>query len=200
MYSVGTRQPDEVREPHVVEFHGVSKDVPSGSSPTNSRQFVDANFVVQDLIDKGEVHLHSRSQWLRQELRSCRLIAGLRPQHPPTSGKGARDGPAESPDQAPIVAWSFKNYTSFDHRTVLSDNVSFGLECQGALRRERYEHARRWIARVGLGTSIKTRTSTPTSSPGGMRQRVAIARHWYLASGGSAITDGRAFRLRCLTR
>ena len=43
----------------------------------------------------------------------------------------------------------FQDYTSFDHRTVL-DNVTFGLECQGVPRRERYEHARHWIDRVGL--------------------------------------------------
>ena len=68
----------------------------------------------------------------------------------------------------------FQDYTSFDHRTVL-DNVAFGLECQGVPRRERYEHARRWIARVGLDVA-KDQDKYPHELSGGMRQRVAIAR------------------------
>jgi NitT/TauT family transport system ATP-binding protein len=68
----------------------------------------------------------------------------------------------------------FQDYTSFDHRSVL-DNVSFGLECQGVPRRERYEHARRWIARVGLNDAVDG-DKYPHELSGGMRQRVAIAR------------------------
>ena len=68
----------------------------------------------------------------------------------------------------------FQDYTSFDHRTVL-DNVAFGLECQGVPRRERYEHARRWIARVGLDVA-QDQDKYPHELSGGMRQRVAIAR------------------------
>ena len=68
----------------------------------------------------------------------------------------------------------FQDYTSFDHRTVL-DNVSFGLECQGVPRRERYEHARRWITRVGLDVAVDE-DKYPHELSGGMRQRVAIAR------------------------
>ena len=65
----------------------------------------------------------------------------------------------------------FQDYTSFDHRTVL-DNVSFGLECQGVPRRERYEHARRWIARVGLDVAAddeNIRTSFPAACGSGWR-------------------------------
>jgi len=68
----------------------------------------------------------------------------------------------------------FQDYTSFDHRTVL-DNVAFGLECQGVPRKDRYEHARRWITRVGLDVATDC-DKYPHELSGGMRQRVAIAR------------------------
>ena len=168
---VGTRQPDEVREPHVVEFHGVSKTYNRGRA-NEFTAIRDVNFVVQDLIDKGEfICILGPSGCGKSTI--LRLIAGLRPQHPPTSGKVLVMGqPVAGPgaDRGMV----FQDYTSFDHRTVL-DNVSFGLECQGVPRRERYEHARRWIARVGLDV-IQDQDKYPHELSGGMRQRVAIAR------------------------
>jgi NitT/TauT family transport system ATP-binding protein len=68
----------------------------------------------------------------------------------------------------------FQDYTSFDHRTVL-DNVTFGLECQGVPRQQRYELGREWIQRVGLNVQ-KDLYKYPHELSGGMRQRVAIAR------------------------
>jgi NitT/TauT family transport system ATP-binding protein len=168
---VGTRQPDEVREPHVVEFHGVSKTYNRGH-PNEFTAIRDVNFVVQDLIDKGEfICILGPSGCGKSTI--LRLIAGLRPQHPPTSGKLLVMGqPVAGPgaDRGMV----FQDYTSFDHRTVL-DNVSFGLECQGEPRHDRYEHARRWIARVGLDVE-KDQDKYPHELSGGMRQRVAIAR------------------------
>jgi NitT/TauT family transport system ATP-binding protein len=168
---VGTRQPDEVREPHVVEFHGVSKTYNRGRA-NEFTAIRDVNFVVQDLIDKGEfICILGPSGCGKSTI--LRLIAGLRPQHPPTSGKVLVMGqPVAGPgaDRGMV----FQDYTSFDHRTVL-DNVSFGLECQGVPRRERYEHARRWIARVGLNVD-QDQDKYPHELSGGMRQRVAIAR------------------------
>ena len=168
---VGTRQPDEVREPHVVEFHGVSKTYNRGRA-NEFTAIRDVNFVVQDLIDKGEfICVLGPSGCGKSTI--LRLIAGLRPQHPPTSGKVLVMGqPVAGPgaDRGMV----FQDYTSFDHRTVL-DNVSFGLECQGVPRHERYEHARRWIARVGLDVA-QDQDKYPHELSGGMRQRVAIAR------------------------
>jgi NitT/TauT family transport system ATP-binding protein len=168
---VGTRRPDEVREPHVVEFHGVSKTYNRGR-PNEFTAIRDVNFVVQDLIDKGEfICILGPSGCGKSTI--LRLIAGLRPQHPPTSGKLLVMGqPVAGPgaDRGMV----FQDYTSFDHRTVL-DNVSFGLECQGESRQDRYEHARRWIARVGLDVE-KDQDKYPHELSGGMRQRVAIAR------------------------
>jgi NitT/TauT family transport system ATP-binding protein len=165
------RQPAEVREPHVVEFRDVTKTY----NPGRSNEFTairQVRFVVQDLVDKGEfVCILGPSGCGKSTI--LRLIAGLRPQHPPTSGEVLVMGrPVTGPgaDRGMV----FQDYTSFDHRTVL-DNVSFGLECQGMPRRERYEHAHRWIARVGLDVT-KDHDKYPHELSGGMRQRVAIAR------------------------
>jgi ABC-type nitrate/sulfonate/bicarbonate transport system ATPase subunit len=102
-----------------------------------------------------------------------RLIAGLAPQHPPTTGDVLVQGRTvlgPGPDRGMV----FQDYTSFDNRTV-EDNVAFGLECRGVPARERRERAREWIAKVGLDVK-RDATKYPSELSGGMRQRVAIAR------------------------
>jgi NitT/TauT family transport system ATP-binding protein len=167
----GVRQPGEVREPHVVQFQDVTKTFNMGRS-NEFTAIRNVTFVVEDLVGKGEfICILGPSGSGKSTI--LRLIAGLRPQHPPTTGEvlvmGQRvDGPGA--DRGMV----FQDYTSFDHRTVL-DNVAFGLECQGVPRRERYEHARRWITRVGLDVAADE-NKYPHELSGGMRQRVAIAR------------------------
>jgi NitT/TauT family transport system ATP-binding protein len=102
-----------------------------------------------------------------------RIIAGLAPQFPPTSGTvlvTARPVSGPGADRGMV----FQDYTSFDNRTVL-DNVAFGLECQGMPTAERYDSAREWLAKVGLDV-VKDGNKYPHQLSGGMRQRVAIAR------------------------
>src|SRR5205814_9370663 len=102
-----------------------------------------------------------------------RLIAGLAPQHPATSGTVLVSGrPVLGPgaDRGRV----YQDYTSFDNRTV-EDNVAFGLECRGMVSRERHERAREWIAKVGLDIK-RDACKFPSELSGGMRQRVAIAR------------------------
>jgi NitT/TauT family transport system ATP-binding protein len=102
-----------------------------------------------------------------------RIIAGLRPQFPPTSGTVLVAGQSiEGPgaDRGMV----FQDYTSFDNRTVL-DNVAFGLECRGVPTEARYDQAREWIAKVGLDVA-RDANKYPHQLSGGMRQRVAIAR------------------------
>ena len=165
------RQPGEVRQPHVVEFRDVTKTY----HPGRANEFTairNVRFVVEDLVDKGEfICILGASGCGKSTI--LRLIAGLRPHHPPTRGEVIVMGqPVTGPgaDRGMV----FQDYTSFDHRTVL-DNVSFGLECQGVPRRDRYEHARRWITRVGLDVAVDS-DKYPHELSGGMRQRVAIAR------------------------
>src|SRR5262249_10493226 len=77
-----------------------------------------------------------------------RLIAGLSPQHPATSGAVLVQGkPVTGPgaDRGMV----FQDYTSFDNRTV-TDNIAFGLECRGVAAKERRELAREWVGKVGL--------------------------------------------------
>ena len=47
------REPDEVRQPHVVEFRDVTKTYNPGT-PNEFTAIRDVTFVVEDLVDKGE--------------------------------------------------------------------------------------------------------------------------------------------------
>ena len=165
------RRPDEIARPHVVEFRNVTKTYNVGRS-NEFTAIRDVTFVVEDLVGKGEfVCVLGPSGCGKSTI--LRLIAALAPQHPATSGEVLVLGkPVNGPgaDRGMV----FQDYTSFDNRTVL-DNVTFGLECQGVSRRERYELGRHWISHVGLNVE-KDQHKYPHELSGGMRQRVAIAR------------------------
>lgn len=165
------RQPEELRRPPVVAFRNVTKTYNAGQ-PNAFTAIRDVSFVVEDLANKGEfVCVLGPSGCGKSTI--LRLIAGLEPQHPPTDGEVFVQGqPVERPgaDRGMV----FQDYTSFDHRTVL-ENVTFGLECRGMPRRERYEKGREWIRKVGLNVD-SDQDKYPHELSGGMRQRVAIAR------------------------
>jgi NitT/TauT family transport system ATP-binding protein len=102
-----------------------------------------------------------------------RMIAGLAPQFPQTSGTvlvGGKVVRGPGADRGMV----FQDYTSFDHRTVL-ENIAFGLECRGVGTRERLDRAMVWLGKVGLSPK-KDAHKYPSELSGGMRQRVAIAR------------------------
>ncbi|MEO8259500.1 MAG: ABC transporter ATP-binding protein [Acidobacteriota bacterium] len=132
----------------------------------------DVTFSVPDRPDRGEfVTILGPSGCGKSTV--LRLIAGLRPQHPPSAGAVLVLGkPVAHPgaDRGMV----FQDYTAFDNRTV-EDNVAFGLECRGVPARQRREQAREWIARVGLDVK-RDALKYPAELSGGMRQRVAIAR------------------------
>ncbi|NLS91705.1 MAG: ABC transporter ATP-binding protein [Planctomycetaceae bacterium] len=166
--SADSRRPDV---PHVVEFRNVTKTYSAGL-PNAFTAIRDINFTVADLPNKGEfIGILGPSGCGKSTI--LRLIAGLEPQHPPTVGEVLVLGrPVSEPgaDRGMV----FQDYTSFDNRTVL-ENITFGLECKGIPRRERFELGRRWIDHVGL--DVKTDADKyPHELSGGMRQRVAIAR------------------------
>jgi ABC-type nitrate/sulfonate/bicarbonate transport system ATPase subunit len=165
------RQPEELPRRHVVEFRGVTKTYHAGG-PKAFTAIRDVTFAVEDLPDKGEfIGVLGPSGSGKSTI--LRLIAGLEPQHPPTIGSVLVQGePVRGP--GPDRGMVFQDYTSFDHRTVL-DNVTFGLECFGMPRRERYDLGREWIDRVGLSVA-NDQGKYPHELSGGMRQRVAIAR------------------------
>jgi len=152
--------------PAVVEFKNVTKKFGDLTVIRN------VTFCVPDLVNKGEfIAILGPSGCGKSTV--LRLIAGLRPHHPATSGEVLiANKPVGDPgsDRAMV----FQDYTSFDNRTVC-DNVAFGLECRGVPAKERRERAREWITKVGLDCA-RDAEKFPHQLSGGMRQRVAIAR------------------------
>jgi NitT/TauT family transport system ATP-binding protein len=161
--------PDD--RPHVVEFKNVTKTYAAGTSRAYTA-IKDVSFQVADLPGVGEfIALLGPSGCGKSTI--LKLIAGLEPQHPPTTGDVLVLGKAVTSPGADR-GMVFQEYTAFDNRTVL-DNVAFGLECRGVPRSERHELATEWIKKVGLDP-VKDARKYPHQLSGGMRQRVAIAR------------------------
>ena len=156
---------------NIVEFKSVTKTYNVGSSDAFTA-ISDVTFEIEDLAGKGEfITVLGPSGCGKSTV--LRMIAGLDPQHPPTSGSVLVSGkPVMGP--GPDRGMVFQDYTSFDNRTVL-DNVAFGLECRGVDRATRHDKAREWIQRVGLNVQSDA-GKFPHELSGGMRQRVAIAR------------------------
>jgi NitT/TauT family transport system ATP-binding protein len=157
--------------PNIVEFRHVNKIYNAGTSQATVA-LRDVSFAVADLPNKGEfICVLGPSGCGKSTI--LRLIAGLEPQHPPTTGQVlVLNEPVTGPDSDRGMV--FQDYTSFDNRSVL-ENITFGLECQGVPRRERAELGRQWIDHVGLDVA-KDAEKYPHELSGGMRQRVAIAR------------------------
>jgi NitT/TauT family transport system ATP-binding protein len=158
--------PPAAGRPPVVEFRGVSKKY--GDLLAVS----DVSFTVEDRGGHGEfISILGPSGCGKSTI--LRMIAGLSPQYPPTTGTVLVGGvPIAGPgaDRGMV----FQDYTSFWNRTVI-DNIAFGLECRGVPRKERHEAAAEWISRVGLSVD-RDAGKYPDELSGGMRQRVAIAR------------------------
>jgi len=165
------RSSADIVRPRIVEFRNVTKTYNAGRRKEYTA-IRNVSFVVEDLPGKGEfVCVLGPSGCGKSTI--LRLIAGLPPQFPATSGDVLVMGEyvaGPGADRGMV----FQDYTSFDHRTVL-DNVTFGLECQGVRRSKRYALGREWIERVGLNVE-RDQYKYPHELSGGMRQRVAIAR------------------------
>jgi NitT/TauT family transport system ATP-binding protein len=154
--------------PPIVQFKDVSKRFRRGG--TWSTAIENVSFQVENLPGVGEfITMLGPSGCGKSTV--LRLIAGLAPHFPATSGEVLVNGrPVAGP--GPDRGMVFQDYSSYPNRTVLG-NVEFGLEIKGLPRAERRDLARSWIARVGLaGHEHKY----PHELSGGMRQRVAIAR------------------------
>jgi len=164
--TVSEPAPASSQSANVVDFHRVTKRF---GKLTVIR---DVTFSVPDLPGKGEfIAILGPSGCGKSTV--LRLIAGLRPHHPPTEGTvlvGGQSVACPGSDRSMV----FQDYTSFDNRTV-EDNVAFGLECRGVPAPERRARAREWIAKVGLDVG-RDAAKYPGELSGGMRQRVAIAR------------------------
>ena len=157
--------------PLVVDFKGVTKTFDAGTA----REFTaikEVTFAVENIPKIGEfIGILGPSGCGKSTV--LRLIAGLAPQFPATSGTVLVHGePVAEP--GPDRGFVFQDYANFPHRTVL-DNVAFGLECRQVPEKERRDRAREWIAKVGLDPK-KDGPKYPHQLSGGMNQRVAIAR------------------------
>ncbi len=164
-------QPPSGALPLVVDFKGVSKIYEQGTR----KEFTairDVTFSVEDQPGIGEfIGVLGPSGCGKSTV--LRLIAGLAPQFPATTGSVLVNGlPVTGP--GPDRGFVFQDYANFPHRTVL-ENVAFGLECAQVPEKERRDRAREWIAKVGLDPA-KDAQKYPHQLSGGMNQRVAIAR------------------------
>jgi NitT/TauT family transport system ATP-binding protein len=162
---------NEPTRPAAVEFSHVSKVYGQGT-PREYVAIADVNFTIPDVPDHGEISSFLGPSGCGKST-VLRLVAGLGPQHPPTSGRVTvlgREVTGPGADRGMV----FQDYTSFDNRTVL-DNVVFGLECRGVPRSQREAEGVEWIEKVGLDPR-RDAAKYPHELSGGMRQRVAIAR------------------------
>ncbi len=116
-------------KPPVVAFDKVTKTYGSGDGAFTAIK--DVTFAIPDYPGRGEfVSILGPSGCGKSTV--IRLIAGLLPQFPQTSGTVLIDGePVHGP--GPDRGMVFQDYTSFDNRSV-RDNVAFGLECRGIER------------------------------------------------------------------
>jgi len=151
----------------VVSFHNVTKKFGEGAEEKVAIQ--DVSFVVEDLPNLGElICLVGPSGCGKSTV--LRLIAGLAPQYPQSSGTISVFGKeltGPSADRGLVD----QKYSLLPHLTVLQ-NIAFGLKMKGMKRTERYALAHDWIKKVGLeGAEGKF----PSELSGGMQQRVAIA-------------------------
>src|SRR6476659_6114625 len=155
------------KPPEVVRFAKVTKSF--GEGPNVKVAIQDVSFVVHGLPDSGElIAIVGPSGCGKSTV--LRIIAGLRPHFPATSGDAHVFGkPIEKPDADRGMV--DQKYSLMPHLTVV-DNIAFGLKLRGIGGKERCDRAREWAKKVGLeGAEDKY----PSELSGGMQQRVSIA-------------------------
>src|ERR1044072_3649684 len=131
--------------PELVRFDNVTKSFGVGAELRVAIQ--DVSFVVHDLPDSGElVSIVGPSGCGKSTV--LRIIAALRPHHPPTSGQARVFGKAIDKPGAERGMVDQK-YSLMPHLTVL-DNIAFGLKLRGVPAQERRGRAREWAKKVGL--------------------------------------------------
>ena len=156
-----------VTRPDVVVFKNVTKRF--GNGPDAKLALHDLSFTVEDLPNIGElVTIVGPSGCGKSTL--LRLIAGLKPHFPPSTGEVQVFGkPVQQP--GPDRGLVDQKYSLLPHLNVL-ENVAFGLKLRGVPRSERRDRAQEWVKKVGLDGCER---KYPSELSGGMQQRVAIA-------------------------
>jgi len=166
-------RPEPAKLPELVVFDKVTKAF--GDGPHAKVAIKDVSFVVEDLPNVGElIAIVGQSGCGKSTV--LRIIAGLEPHFPPTSGKVQVFGKSVDKPGADRGMVDQK-YSLMPHLTVL-DNIAFGLRLRAVRARERRDRAREWAKKVGLeGAEDKY----PSELSGGMQQRVSIAATLILA-------------------
>jgi NitT/TauT family transport system ATP-binding protein len=153
--------------PDVVVFKNVTKRF--GHGPDAKVAIQDVTFAVEDLPNIGElVTIVGPSGCGKSTL--LRIIAGLKPHFPPSSGEVLVFGKPIQ-DAGPDRGLVDQKYSLLPHLNVL-ENIAFGLKLRGVSRAERMDRSADWLKKVGLEGSEK---KFPSELSGGMQQRVAIA-------------------------
>jgi NitT/TauT family transport system ATP-binding protein len=153
--------------PDVVSFNKVTKVF--GAGPVAKIAIQDVTFTVEDQPGTGEmIAIVGPSGCGKSTV--LRIIAGLKPHYPPTTGDARVFGqPVRLP--GPDRGLVDQKYSLLPHLDVMG-NIAFGLKLRGVRREERLQRAREWVKKVGLeGSEHKY----PSELSGGMQQRVAIA-------------------------
>lgn len=153
--------------PELVRFNSVTKVFGNGDKKKTALQ--DVTFLVHDIPHVGElISIVGASGCGKSTL--LRIIAGLRPHFPPTSGEVTICGkPIDGPSSERGLVDQF--YSLLPHLTVV-ENIAFGLMLKGVAKKERLALAAEWAKKVHLeGAEYKY----PSELSGGMKQRVAIA-------------------------
>ena len=153
--------------PDVVTFKNVTKNFGHGLDAKVAIQ--DISFCIEDAPNVGElITIVGPSGCGKSTV--LRIIAGLKPHHPPTVGEALVFGkPVREP--GPDRGLVDQKYSLLPHLNVIQ-NVAFGLKLRGVPRAERLARARDWIKKVGLEGAEK---KFPAELSGGMQQRVSIA-------------------------
>ena len=153
--------------PELVSFKQVTKKF--GETATARVAIQDVSFVIHDLPDVGElISIVGPSGCGKSTV--LRILAGLKPHFPPTSGEVVVFGkPIEKPSADRGVV--DQKYSLLPHLTVI-ENIAFGLRLRGMPRAERKAKAIEWANKVGLQGA---KNKYPSELSGGMQQRVAIA-------------------------
>jgi NitT/TauT family transport system ATP-binding protein len=151
----------------VVSFKSVSKTFGNGAEAKLALK--DISFTIEDLPHVGElITIVGPSGCGKSTV--LRILAGLRPHFPPTSGEVLVLGKPVT-EAGPDRGLVDQKYSLLPHLNVL-ENVAFGLRLRGVQRSERVARAQEWVKKVGLEGSQK---KFPSELSGGMQQRVAIA-------------------------
>jgi NitT/TauT family transport system ATP-binding protein len=151
----------------VVSFKKVCKTFGNGAEAKLALQ--DISFTIEDLPHVGElITIVGPSGCGKSTV--LRILAGLKPHFPPTSGEVLVLGKPVT-EAGPDRGLVDQKYSLLPHLHVL-ENIAFGLKLRGTARSERLDRASEWVKKVGLEGSEK---KFPSELSGGMQQRVAIA-------------------------